>query len=143
MRSVLVVEDDPTMSELIADLLVDEGYRVLQTGSAAVGLRLARQYRPEAVVLDIMLGQRSGLDVLRELKDAEPTRDIRVVAISGNADLLQDHAVRQALPPDPARADAADVDTPLAERLSQRGQGTGLVLQTHGELLRHRLARTI
>jgi two-component system, OmpR family, response regulator len=96
MRSVLVVEDDPTMSELIADLLVDEGYRVLQTGSGAVGLRLARQYHPEAVVLDIMLGQRSGLDILRDLKHTAPTRDIRVVAISGNADLLEDAAVRQA-----------------------------------------------
>ena len=96
MRSVLVVEDDPTMSELIADLLVDEGYRVLQTGSGAVGLRLARQYHPEAVVLDIMLGQRSGLDILRELKRTPPTRDIRVVAISGNSSLLEHEAVRQA-----------------------------------------------
>src|SRR5919202_6283623 len=95
MRSVLVVEDDPTMSELIADLLVDEGYRVLQTGSSAVGLRLARQYHPQAVILDIMLGQRSGVDVLRELKDTPPTRAIRVVAISGNSSLLEHEAVRE------------------------------------------------
>jgi DNA-binding response OmpR family regulator len=93
---VLVVEDDPTMSELIADLLGDEGYRVLQTGSAAVGLRLARQYHPEAVVLDITLGQRSGLDVLHELKHSAPTRDIRVIAISGNSSLLEHEAVREA-----------------------------------------------
>ena len=96
MRSVLVVEDDPTMSELIADLLVDEGYRVLQTGSSAVGLRLARQYHPQAVILDIMLGQVSGLDVLRELKHTSPTRDIRVVAISGSPQLLEHEAARQA-----------------------------------------------
>src|SRR5919206_4643532 len=96
MRSVLVVEDDPTMSELIADLLVDEGYRVLQTASGAVGLRLARQYHPEAVVLDIMLGPISGLDVLRQLKHTPPTRDIRVVAISGNPRLLEDEQASQA-----------------------------------------------
>ena len=97
MGAVLVVEDDPTTSELIAELLIDEGYRVLQTGSGAVGLRLARQYHPEAVILDIMLGEAtSGLDVLRELKHTGPTRDIRVVAISGNSRLLEHEAAREA-----------------------------------------------
>ena len=88
-RNVLVVEDDPTTCELIAELLMDDGYRVLQTGSGSVGLRLARQYHPQAVVLDMLLGEVSGLDVLRELKSAEPTRDIRVVAISGSRHMLQ------------------------------------------------------
>ena len=37
-RSVLVVEDDPTTCELIAELLTEEGFRVLQTGSGSVGL---------------------------------------------------------------------------------------------------------
>ena len=96
MGSVLVVEDDPTTCELIAELLMDEGYRVLQTGSGAVGLRLAKQYHPQAVVLGMMLGEVSGLDVLRELKHTRPTRDIRVVAISGNSRLLEHEAVRQA-----------------------------------------------
>jgi hypothetical protein len=50
---------------------------------------------------------------------------------------------RQALAAYPARADAADIDSALAEGLSQSGQGTGLIFQSHGELLRHRLARTI
>ena len=96
MGAVLVVEDDPATCQLIAELLVDEGYRVLQTGSGAVGLRLARQYHPEAVVLDMMLGEVSGVDVLRALKHTGPTRDIRVVAISGNSRLLEHEAVRQA-----------------------------------------------
>jgi CheY-like chemotaxis protein len=93
---VLVVEDDPTTCELITELLMDQGYRVLQTGSGSVGLRLAKQYHPEAVVLDMMLGEVSGLDVLRELKLAEGTRDIRVVAISGSQRLLEDEVAQQA-----------------------------------------------
>ena len=96
MDAVLVVEDDPATCQLIAELLVDEGYRVLQTGSGAVGLRLAKQYHPEAVVLDMMLSEVSGLDVLRELKHTPPTRDIRVVAISGNSRLLEHEAAREA-----------------------------------------------
>src|SRR5919201_3827551 len=94
--NVLVVEDDPTTCELIAELLIDEGYRVLQTGSGSVGLRLAKQYHPETVVLDMMLGDVSGLDVLRELKQAAPTRDIRVVAISGSAKVLEEVEAQQA-----------------------------------------------
>jgi two-component system, OmpR family, response regulator len=96
MGNVLVVEDDPATCELIAELLMEEGYRVLQTGSGAVGLRLAKQYHPEAVVLDMMLGEVSGLDVLRELKQTEPTRDIRVVAISGSSRMLEQEDARQA-----------------------------------------------
>src|SRR5919199_2889160 len=94
--NVLVVEDDPTTCELIAELLMDEGYRVLQTGSGSVGLRLAKQYHPEAVVLDMLLGEVSGLDVLRELKAADTTRDIRVIAISGSQRILEEQAARQA-----------------------------------------------
>jgi CheY-like chemotaxis protein len=96
MRNVLVVEDDPATSELIAELLMEDGYRVLATGSGSVGLRLARQYHPEVVVLDMMLGEISGLDVLRELKLAQSTRDIRVVAISGSSRLLEDEQARAA-----------------------------------------------
>jgi CheY-like chemotaxis protein len=95
-RNVLVVEDDPTTCELIAELLMDDGYRVLQTGSGSVGLRLAKQYHPETIVLDMLLGEVSGLDVLRELKSAEPTRDIRVVAISGSPHILQQADARSA-----------------------------------------------
>ena len=95
-QKVLVVEDDPTTCEILAELLADEGYRVFQTSSGAVGLRLAKQYHPEAVVLDMMLGEVSGLDVLRELKVAKPTRDIRIVAISSSQRLLQDKETRQA-----------------------------------------------
>jgi CheY-like chemotaxis protein len=93
---VLIVEDDPITCALIAELLSDEGYRVLQTGSGSVGLRLARRYHPEAIVLDIMLGAESGLDVLRELKAADATRDIRVVAISGSQRILEEHAAKLA-----------------------------------------------
>jgi CheY-like chemotaxis protein len=96
MRNVLVVEDDPATSELIAELLMEDGYRVLATGSGSVGLRLARQYHPEVVILDMMLGEVSGLDVLRELKLARSTRDIRVVAISGSSRLLEDEQARVA-----------------------------------------------
>jgi two-component system OmpR family response regulator len=91
-----VVEDDPTTCELIAELLMDEGYRVLQTGSGTVGIRLAKQYHPEAVVLDMMLGDVSGLDVIRELKSHSPTRDVRVVAISGSPRMLEHEDARQA-----------------------------------------------
>lgn len=93
---VLVVEDDPTTCELIAELLMDEGYRVLQTGSGSVGIRLAKQYHPEAVVLDMMLGEVSGLDVIRELKSHPSTRDVRVVAISGSPRMLEHEDARQA-----------------------------------------------
>jgi DNA-binding response OmpR family regulator len=65
---VLVVDDDPTVRDVLGRYLSRAGYRVTVCGDGDEGLRLAREQRPDLVVLDLMLPGRSGLAVCTELR---------------------------------------------------------------------------
>jgi DNA-binding response OmpR family regulator len=65
---VLVVDDDPTVRDVLGRYLSRSGYRVSGCGDGDEGLRLAREQRPDLVVLDLMLPGRSGLSVCTELR---------------------------------------------------------------------------
>ena len=67
---VLVVEDEPALARGLADHFHDEGYEVRVVGRGDQAVPAIRDFRPQLVVLDILLPGRSGLDVLRELRTA-------------------------------------------------------------------------
>ncbi len=93
---VLVIEDDLGISGLIAEALSEEGFQVIETTSAQAGLRIARQRHPSVIVLDLILPDGSGLEVLDGVKRTANTRDIPVLAISGYDRLLEDPATLRA-----------------------------------------------
>lgn len=82
-RLVLVVEDDAPFARILYDLAHEKQYHCLVAFDADEGLALAREYRPDAVLLDIRLPDRSGLSVLQLLKDDAQTRHIPVHVVSG------------------------------------------------------------
>ena len=67
---VLVVEDEPALARGLADHFRDEGYDVRVVGRGDQAIPALREYRPQLVVLDVVLPGRSGLDVVRELRAA-------------------------------------------------------------------------
>src|SRR5690348_3469990 len=69
---VLVVDDEPSLAELLASVLRYEGWNVVTAGSGAEAVRTAREFRPDAVVLDIMLPDFNGLEVMRRLRAELP-----------------------------------------------------------------------
>ncbi len=85
-KSVVVVEDQTAICEMIIEMLEARGiYRV--TGSTAdghEGLALARQLKPDILILDILLPGISGLEVLRQLHDKQP--DLKVLVFSGKSE---------------------------------------------------------
>ena len=83
-RSVLVIEDDPAFARILYDLAHEKQYRCLVAFDADEGLELARLHRPNAILLDIRLPDRSGLSVLQMLKDDAQTRHIPVHVVSGS-----------------------------------------------------------
>ncbi len=68
MRTILVVEDEPAIAQLVEDYLGRAGFRVVVAGTAADALATARVARPALVVLDLGLPDADGLDVTRELR---------------------------------------------------------------------------
>ncbi len=69
---VLVVDDEPVLSELVSMALRYEGWEVATAGDGATAIALSRQNPPDVVVLDLMLPDMSGLEVLRKLRERMP-----------------------------------------------------------------------
>jgi len=69
---VLVVDDEPSLAELLSSVLRYEGWEVRTAVDGASAVRTARQFKPDAVVLDVMLPDISGLEVLRRLRAEQP-----------------------------------------------------------------------
>src|SRR4051812_25267496 len=65
---VLVVDDEPALTELLSMALRYEGWEVRTAGDGTNAVRGAREFRPDAVVLDVMLPDFDGLEVLRRLR---------------------------------------------------------------------------
>lgn len=66
---ILIVEDDPETTELVGLYLARDGHKVMSATDGLEGLRLAREARPDLVILDLMLPKMDGLEVCRTLRD--------------------------------------------------------------------------
>ena len=87
-KSVLVIDDEPKISELCRDYLRAAGYSVLTAADGPQGLALARRERPDLVVLDLMLPGMDGLDVCRELRRDSSVPIIMLTARVDESDRL-------------------------------------------------------
>jgi two-component system response regulator RegX3 len=79
-RRVLLVEDERSISEPLADALKREGFDVHVAGSAAAGLEMFSAHPPDLVLLDVMLPDGDGRDVLREIRQRSRTPVVMLTA---------------------------------------------------------------
>lgn len=88
-HKILVVDDEPTLLQTVRAYLEREGYRVRVATNGQGALQEARAFKPDLVVLDVMLPQLDGLEVLRRLRrgDVAPDmRDVYVIMLTARAD---------------------------------------------------------
>lgn len=123
-RLVLLVEDDGWLRPLLAELLADEGYRVIEVADGADVARLAAEQPPDAIVLDLRLPRKSGLEVLAELRANPATAEVPVLVLSGQVDEL----TRRILARRDQRADGV-IEKPLD--LSELFQQLEQVVEQH------------
>jgi CheY-like chemotaxis protein len=101
---VLVVEDDPSLAHMYCTALTMNGLAVMRAADGLTALRVVEEYRPDVVVLDLMLPQVDGWAVLREFQARPSTRNIPVVVVTGSDALSQlSHAkavIRKPVDPD-------------------------------------------
>ena len=81
-KVVLAIDDDPDVIYLLRENLAEAGYRVVGALSGREGLQKARDLRPWAITLDILMPQQDGWQILHELKADAATRDIPVIVLS-------------------------------------------------------------
>lgn len=84
-KTVLIVEDNELNMKLFNDLLEANGRATLRTKSGVEAVQLAREHKPDLILMDIQLPEVSGLEVTRWLKEDPELRHIPVVAITAFA----------------------------------------------------------
>ena len=85
MKTVLVVDDDPDIREMVCEALVAEGYQTLEASNGEQALALFKHHQPNLVVLDILMPPGiNGIDVCREIRK---NYSAPIVFLSSKADL--------------------------------------------------------
>lgn len=83
-KKVMIVEDNELNMKLFHDLLEAHGYNILQTKDGMEALRIAREHRPDLILMDIQLPGMNGISALRALRAEPATIAIPVVAITAS-----------------------------------------------------------
>jgi DNA-binding response OmpR family regulator len=91
-RRLLAVDDDPVILNLVKMNFEMEGFEVLTAVDGEEGLQVARDEKPDVVVLDIMMPKMSGLEVCHILKSEAATKAIPIVLLSAKAQEADVHA---------------------------------------------------
>jgi two-component system cell cycle response regulator DivK len=94
-KTVLIVEDNDLNMKLFHDLLEGHGYATLQTRNGMEALDLARQHRPDLILMDIQLPEVSGLEVTKWIKEDENLRSIPVIAVTAFAMKGDEERIRE------------------------------------------------
>jgi two-component system, cell cycle response regulator DivK len=94
-KTVLIVEDNELNMKLFRDLLEAQGYATLQTKDGVEALKLAREHRPDLILMDIQLPEVSGLEVTRWIKEDAELKHIPVVAVTAFAMKGDEEKIRQ------------------------------------------------
>lgn len=89
---ILVVDDDPDIIDYIEALLEDHGYEVRTARTADEAVRALDLFAAQAVIIDVLMPGRSGLDLLVSLRRDSRYRELAVIMLTGNDAVLADSA---------------------------------------------------
>ena len=84
-KTVLIIEDEADAAELFAEMMRVSGFRVLKTFSSTPAMQMILSERPDIIILDIMMPDKSGLDILREMHTDPTLANIPVIVVSAKS----------------------------------------------------------
>ena len=94
-KTVLIVEDNELNMKLFHDLLESQGYKTLQTRDGIEALKLARENKPDLILMDIQLPEVSGLEVAKWIKEDDSLKTIPIIAVTAFAMKGDEEKIRQ------------------------------------------------
>ena len=90
-KRILVVDDDPDIIDYLDLFLEDEGYQVSSANRSSSALTALEEFKPDAVILDVVLPGKSGLDLLVTIRQDDRWSDVPIVVLTGNDAIVQDN----------------------------------------------------
>jgi DNA-binding response OmpR family regulator len=82
MPKIAIIEDDPTISQMYRFKFESEGYDVQTAGNGKLGLELAEHMKPDIILLDLMMPEMSGEQMLKKLRGSAWGKDIKVIVLT-------------------------------------------------------------
>ncbi|MBL7154931.1 MAG: response regulator [Candidatus Portnoybacteria bacterium] len=82
MKTILFIEDEPFFQKAVGQFLEKEGFQTKSALDGQVGLALAKKFKPDLILLDLILPKQDGFEVLKELKKDATTKDIPVIILT-------------------------------------------------------------
>jgi CheY-like chemotaxis protein len=89
-KRVLVVDDDQDTLDYLSALLVDNGYEVRTAANHAAALSQLQEFQADAVLMDVRMPGKSGLDLLVKLRSSPQWSDLSVIVVTGDDRVLED-----------------------------------------------------
>jgi CheY-like chemotaxis protein len=83
LKTVLIIDDEPALLELLTTTLLQEGFRVLRAPNGRQGVEFATGYQPDVIVLDFTMPELDGLKVVEQLRANPRTKDIPILIHTG------------------------------------------------------------
>ena len=80
--TILIIEDEPDISELIEYSLTQSGYNIIVSDNGEKGIEVTRKHSPDLILLDLMLPGINGIDVCRILKNDNDTSDVSIIMLT-------------------------------------------------------------
>lgn len=84
-KTVIIIEDEPDAAELFAEMMRVNGFRVIKMFSSAPAIPMITQEKPDLILLDIMMPDISGLEVLRYMRREPELASIPVIVVSAKS----------------------------------------------------------
>ncbi|MBN2147472.1 MAG: response regulator [Anaerolineales bacterium] len=84
-KTILIVEDEPDTAEMFSEMIRLKGYRVVKSYGGTAAMALLAQERPDALILDLMMPDISGLDVLRFVRQEPRLESLPVIIVSAKS----------------------------------------------------------
>ena len=84
-KKVLIVDDEPEQIEFASMVMQENGYTPISASNGAEGMRMVHTEKPDLILLDILMPEKGGVGMYRELKQNEETKNIPVVIVTGVA----------------------------------------------------------
>lgn len=82
MNKILIIDDEPDIVYLVRLILEKEGYEVIEANSGTEGLEVAKEEKPDLILLDVMMPDMLGWDVCRKLKDVKELQKVPIAMLT-------------------------------------------------------------